>query len=230
MKGLLYVNFLLNKVWFIASGILAVLGVAVSAALRGAFPESSLGADMLFIFEIVVLATCNEWLGRNFESNLKTRFADYALAGGISKAQFVTAEMLKNLISAGIAFLMCAVIQFVFCVFDRSFFSVNNLTTLLALTLLFGAVEWMCMPVIVSLKSAEKAAIVVGLVLGFGVMVPLMIVFNYFDWDEQRTLVGRLIDFFEEPMSFVSVIAISAAIYVIFYIVLLDRVRKGDVC
>lgn len=230
MKGLLYGNFLLNKVWFAAAGIIAVLGVAVTVVLHSVFPGSGLDSDALFICEIVVLSICNEWLGRNFENNLRTRFADYALAGGMSKAQFVTAEMLKNLISVSISFLICFAMQLVLCAFDRSFLSVSSLTVLFSAALLFGAVEWMCTPVIVSIKSAEKAGIVVGLVLGFGAVLPLMIVFNFFDWDEQKTLVGRSIDFFADPVSFFVVTAVSAAVYVIFYIVLLDRVRKGDVC
>lgn len=230
VKGLLYGNFLLNKVWFIAAGIIAALGAAVSAVLHNVFPESSIGADVLFACELVVQSICMEWLGRNFESNLKTRFADYALAGGISKAQFVTAEMLKNLLSVSISFLIGLTMQLVLCAFDRSFFNVNSLTALFGMAFLLGAVEWMCMPVIVSLKSAEKAGIVVGFILGFGVALPLIMVFNYFGWYEQKTIVSMFIDFFSNPMSFVSVIAISAAIYAIFYIVLLNRVREGDVC
>lgn len=226
----MYGNFVLNKVWFIASAILAAVGAVVTAVLHGALPESGLDGSALLISELVVLATCNEWLGRNLESNLKTRFADYALAGGITKAQFVTAEMLKNLISTGISFLMCVVMQLVLCVVDRGFLSVNNLTALLAAALFVGTTEWTCVPVIVSLKSAEKAGLLVGLVLGFCVILPMFTVLRAFLVEADEDFFPKLLELVGKPWLVLVWAVVCAAVYVLFYFIMLNRVKKGDVC
>lgn len=230
MKGLLYGNFVLNKIWFIASAILAAAGAAVTAVLHNVLPESGMVGYALIIGEVVVLATCNEWLARNLESNLKTRFADYALAGGITKNQFVLAEMLKNLLSTGISFLICVFMQLVLCVFDSSFFSMDNIMTLFILALLFGTMEWVCMPAVVSLKSAEKAGITVGLVLGFGLVMPLFIVFRTFKVETDEEFFPKLLEFINEPWFILVFVVICAAVYTLFYFILLNRVKKGDVC
>lgn len=231
MKGLLYGNFVLNKNWFIASAILAVVGVAVTIVLHGALPESGMDGCAFLIGEFVVIAVCNEWPGRNLENNLKSRFADYALAGGLSKAQFVTAELLKNLISTGIAFLMCIVMQLVLCVVDSGFLSRDNIRLLLALTLFTGAVEWACMPVVVELKSAEKAGLLVGLVLGFGVVMPLFIVFRtLFSVETEEEFFSKMLEFINRPLFLVLFAGVCAAVYALFWFLLLNRVKKGDVC
>lgn len=231
MKGLLYGNFVLNKNWFIASAIIAVVGVAVTMVLHGVLPESGMDGCAFIIGEFVVIAVCNEWPGRNLESNLKSRFADYALAGGLSKAQFVMAEMLKNLISSGIAFLMCVVMQLVLCVADRSFFSWDNIKMLLALTLFTGTVEWTCMPAVVELKSAEKAGLLVGIILGFGMVFPLFIAFRtLFGVDTDEEFFSKMLEFINRPLFLVLFAVVCAVVYALFYFWLLNRVKKGDVC
>ncbi len=230
MKGLLYGNFVLNKIWFIVAGIVMVVGVAVTAVLYNIDPDSGVAQFGLMITELFVIATCVEWLGRNLESNLKSRFADYALAGGISKGQFVTSELLKNLISAGIAFVMCIVTQLVLSVFDRGLFSLENVRNVALIALFVGAVEWICVPVVINLKSAEKAGLLVGIVLGFGIVLPVLAVGNTLLSEKGETMGEFVMRLAFEPWFGWAVVGVCAAIYAIFYFVLLKRVKRGDVC
>lgn len=221
MKGLLYGNFLLNKKWFIAAGVVMVIGTALTAVMCNIDPDGGFGEFGLVITEIVVITICVEWLARNLESNLKSRFADQALSGGISKAQFVTSELLKNLISIGISFVMCVVTQLVLSVFDRGLFSLEHVRNVALFALFIGSFEWLCMPIVINLKSAEKAGLVVGLVLGFGIVMPGMALFNILKFDL------RVID---EPWLGWVIVGVCAVIYALFYYVLLRRVKRGDVC
>ncbi|MDE7229131.1 MAG: hypothetical protein K2N56_01500, partial [Oscillospiraceae bacterium] len=115
MKGILYGNFLLNKKWFIAAGITAVIGTAFCAFWLKLVPNDTTGVPgVLFSgVQMAVIAIVMEWLGRNLEANIRCRFTDMTLAGGISRNTFVISELLKNFISIGIGFVMCVIMQLV---------------------------------------------------------------------------------------------------------------------
>lgn len=230
MKGLLYGNFVLNKKWFIAAGIVMVVGVAVTAVLYNIDPSSGIGYVGLIVTELFVIATCVEWLGRNLESNLKSRFADYALSGGISKAQFVTSELLKNLITIGVSVVMCVVTQLAVSVFDRGLFSLENVRNTALLALFIGAIEWTVVPFVINLKSAEKAGLLVGIVLGFGIVMPGMTLFNILTPEKEGQRGEIIMRIVSEPWFGWAVVGVCAALYVLFYFVLLRRVKRGDVC
>lgn len=226
MKGLLYGNFLLNKVWFISAAIIAVLGTVCSAVLRAIGGEASSYAAMaLTAAELVVITVSIEWLARNLESNLKCRFADYALAGGISKNEFVLCELLKNLISIGFSFVLCVIMQLAL-----SAFNINSLKVLFVMVIMIGAIEWICAPVVIDLKSAEKAGLLVGLILGFGIVMPGLVVFRAFCIPEDKGWLAGLIELADESWFVFAAVGVCAAIYALFYFILLKRVKKGDVC
>lgn len=230
MKGILYGNFLLNKKWFIAAGITAVLGTAFCALFVSLVPDHAGVVATLFTgLQLVVVAILMEWLGRNLEANIKCRFTDITLAGGISKNMFVASELLKNLITMGIGLAACVVMQLVMSVFDKSFFTLETVKTVLVLAAFCGAIEWCVNPLTINFKSAEKAGLAVGLVLGFGIVMPLMIFCNILA-EENETFVSGLFKLFAGNWLPLIVLGISAALYVIFYFVLLARVKRGDVC
>lgn len=231
MKGILYGNFLLNQKWFIAAGITAVLGTAFCAFWLKLVPNDTTGVPgVLFSgVQMAVIAILMEWLGRNLEANIRCRFTDMTLAGGISRNTFVMSELLKNLISIGIGFVMCVIMQLVMSVLDKSFFSFESVKVLAVLALFAGSVEWTINPLTVNLKSAEKAGLVVGLVLGFGVILPVMIVCNTFT-EETDSLINGFLKLLSGEWMPLIVVGISAALYAIFYFALLARIKKGDVC
>lgn len=230
MKGILYGNFLLNKKWFIAAGITAVLGTAFCAFFVSLVPDESGVVSTLFLgLQMVVMAINIEWLARNLEANIKCRFADMTLAGGISKNAFVMSELLKNVISIGIGFAMCIIMQLVMSVFDKSFFTLGTVKTIAVLAVFFGAIEWSVNPLVIDFKSAEKAGLVVGLAFGFGLIMPVMIICNVFA-EENANFVSGFFELLSGEWLPLIVAGISAALYAIFYLALLARVKKGDVC
>lgn len=230
MKGILYGNFLLNKKWFIAAGITAVLGTAFCAVFASLVPDVGDAAAVMFIgLQFIVVTIMMEWLGRNLEANIKCRFTDITLAGGISKNMFVASELLKNLITMGIGLAVCVVMQLVMSVFDRSFFTLETVKMVLVNVAFCGAIEWTVNPLTINLKSAEKSGLVVGLVLGFGVIMPVMIAYNIFA-EETETFVSVFFRLLAGGWLPLIMIGFSVALYVIFYFVLLARVKRGDVC
>lgn len=230
MKGILYGNFLLNKKWFIAAGVTAVLGTAFCAFFVSLVPdEAGVVATLFFGLQWVVMAIIVEWLGRNLEANIKCRFADITLAGGISKNTFVMSELLKNVISIGIAFVMCIIMQLVMSVFDKSFFSLDTVKMIALLTVFMGAMEWTVNPLVINFKSAEKAGLVMGIILAFGVVLPLMIISSAFA-GETADFVSAFLKLLSGNWMPLIIFGISAALYAIFYLALLARVKKGDVC
>lgn len=229
MKGILYGNFLLNRKWFMAAGIAGVLGTAFCALLANIVRDADIAPTMLLVMQLVVVAIAVEWLARNLEANIRCRFTDMTLAGGVSKNTFVMSELLKNLIAIGGAFVLCVIMQLAMCIFDRSYLSLDPIKLLAGLTLLIGAVEWTCNPLVIAMKSAEKAGLTMGLVLGFCIVLPFMGLAVIFD-EESQSMIGSFIKLLSGNWSFLVVTGISAAIYAVFYMVLLARVKKGDVC
>lgn len=230
MKGILYGNFLLNKKWFIAAGITAALGTAVCAVLWLLVPdEAGVVATMFIGMQMAVSGITVEWLSRNLEANIKCRFADITLAGGISKNAFVMSELLKNVITIGISFAMCIIMQLVMSVFDKSCFTPDTVKVMAVLIVFMGAIEWTVNPLVIDFKSAEKAGLFVGLVLGFGLVMPVMIICNAFV-EEKENLVRGFFELLSGDWLPLIVLGISAALYAIFYLALLGRVKKGDVC
>lgn len=234
MKGILYGNFLLNRKWFLWAGIAAVLGTAACAALLlalGGDPENlNLVGNIFILMQVVVLALCEEWLGRNLEANIKCRFTDYTLAGGISKNMFVLTELAKNIISMLIGLAMCLVMRGVMCLFDASlredFFEAFLVTA--AAALLLGAFDWAMLPLVIKLKSAEKAGIIIGLIVGFGIIFPVILVFRI---NSDITKLTEIVYKATNSKWLVpACLGVCATLYAIFYAVMLHRVKRGDVC
>ena len=230
MKVILYGNFLLNKKWFIAAGITAVLGTAFCALFVSLVPDESGVVSTLFLgLQMVVLAILMEWLGRNLEANIKCRFTDITLAGGITKNTFVMSELLKNFITIGVGIAMCVIMQLVMSVFDKSFLTLGSVKVMAVLAVCVGSIEWCVNPLTISLKSAEKAGLVVGMALGFGVVIPLMIICNIVS-GETDNFVSGFFSLLAGGWLPLIILGISAALYAVFYFALLARVKKGDVC
>ncbi len=227
MKGILYGNFLLNKKWFIAAGIAAVLGTAFCAFFVSLVPDEA--GVVATVLQLVVIAIIMEWPGRNLEANIKCRFTDITLAGGITKSTFVTSELLKNVISIGIGLVMCMVMQLAMSVFDKSFFTLETVKLIAVMAVTMGALEWTASPLVIHFKSAEKAGLLMGLIFGFG-LVLTMITFCTIFTEEKETFGSGFFSLLSGNWLPLIIVGISAAIYVIFYFVLLSRVKRGDVC
>lgn len=241
MKGILYEGFLLNRKWYYAAGIIAAVGTAVCAILianpnRNADLMGMAGAIFIAVLALSV-TVCGEWLGRHLESNLKCRFVDVTLAGGISKNGFVMSLMAESIISMAISFLMCLAMNGVIAVTDKivggdvQFWDVFYIKLAAVFTLFVGAVEFISYPLIIKFKNAEKAGLTIGLVFGFALLL-IEVGFNWYKYnvDEQTDVFELLAEFVKAPYFIPVIIGAAAVIYAIVYAVLLNRVKRGDVC
>ncbi len=228
MKGLVYAGLLLNKTYFIVAGLVAAAGTALLSVMGNRMGSDPEMLPLISIFmlgiQFVVMTIVEEYLARDFEKNIKSRFADYVLAG-MSKTKFVTAELLKNLISMAIAFAITVFMQLVFWAVNPGMIGADRILLLAALAIIIGLIDWISLPLVVYLKSAEKAGLIIGVILGFGGIMPIMIIFNLF---ENKWII--VMEFFSRDLTFFWVVGIGALTYALFYWILLNRVRRGDVC
>lgn len=227
MKGLVYAGFVLNKNYFIAAGIVAAVGTAFVSwlgRLVGDPETSAIISTSMLVLQGVVMAIADEYLDRDLEKNIKSRFADYALAG-MSKAKFVMAELLKNVISTALAFVLAVIMQLVFMAVNPGISGADRIPLLAATAIILGLIDWIALPLVVYLKSAEQAGLIIGIAVGFGVVMPLMILFNLFEngWIKAA-------EFLSQAPGFLLIFIFAVLMYALFYLILLNRVRKGDVC
>lgn len=240
MRGLLYESFLLNRKWFLVAGIVAVLGTFVCVILfSGSNPDLMELANMIFIVsEMLASVVCAEWLDRNLEKDLKCRFVDVTLAAGISKNMFVLSELVKNLLTIMIGFVMCLAMNGIVFAADKiigsevPFWDVFYIKFALVFALFVGIIDFVAFPLIINIKSAEKAGLIIGLVFGFGIIMPLMLLFNYFNGDlgESNIVLTKIYEFMDAPYFLPAVLGVAALIYALFYVITLKRVKRGDVC
>ena len=230
MKGLLYESFLLNRRWFLASGIMAALFTAAfSLVLSYAEkdPEIANTLGMIYIFvALMVMVFCSEWTTRHLESNIKCRFADITLAAGISKNTFVLAEFLKIIISTTIGLAMCMAMTGIISIFESGFFSSDKVKLLSALAVLGILIEWAITPLVIKLKSSEKAGIVLGLIVGLGIVLPLVLIFGR----DMEEIPVKLMTLLSKKWLFPAFLGACAALYAVVYAITLRLVKRGDVC
>lgn len=242
MKGILYEGFLLNRMQFFVAGIIAALGTTVCAIMI-ANPNKtvelmSLANVIFFAVLALSITVCSEWTGRHLENNLKCRFVDVTLAGGITKNRFVLSLMLENLISMAIGFLMCLAMNGVIAVVDKAvggdipFWDVFYIKLAVVIALFIGAFDFISYPLIIKFKSGEKAGITMALVFGFAGILPLMLFLGWYKHNvsEEINLIEPLKKFMDTPYFIPVIIGAAAVIYAIVYVVLLNRVKRGDVC
>ena len=229
MKGLLYESILLNRRWFLASGIIAALCTATfSLLLPNADSDheivNTLGMMYIFI-ALMVMVFCSEWTSRHLENNIKCRFADITLAAGITKNTFVLAEFLKIVISVTAGFAMCMAMTGIINIFESGFFNSGKVKLLSALAVFGILTEWAIIPLVIKFKSSEKAGLVLGLV-GLGIMLPLVLIFGR----DMEEIPAKLMTLFSKKWLFPAFLGACAALYAVVYAITLRMVKRGDVC
>ncbi|MGN0678522.1 MAG: hypothetical protein ACI4JS_02550 [Oscillospiraceae bacterium] len=234
MRGLLYASFLLNKGFFIAGGIATVIctviGVEVMIVCGNTLESMAFIQSFAVVLPIIPMATYCEWLSRDLEKNLKSRFADYTLASGISKNRFVLTELCKNLSVLAVCGVTGCLMMLIFNLVNSSIISGSLFTLIGVIAVLFCTIEWVCIPLVITLKSAEKAGLIVGLIIGFGVCLPVMIVSNILSSGYEKTFLESTLKLMGKPWIPFAVLGVCAVIYAVIYWAVLCRVKRGDVC
>lgn len=237
MKGLLYERFALNKKWFLSAGIITAIGTILCAVFIAIGEKVGLSNILFVITELLTIVVCYEWIGRQLENDLKCRFVNISLAGGISRKMFVLTAIVENLIVAAIGMAMCGASNGVMCIVDQMvtrdqpFMSVFYIKFAFLFTVIVGIIEFGTYPLVIYFKNAEKAGLVLGLIFGFGVIMPTLILLNVFDGDEgSMSALTKITEFMDAWYFFPSVIVVAVVLYALFYVITLNRVKRGDVC
>lgn len=226
MKGLIYYSLLLNKKWFLGTGIIAAVSTAVCFFLYKNDEHNAIIELSFALLQAVVVFICTEWLGRSLEADIKCRFADYVLTSGISKRTFILAELAKNIISLAISYAICIVMQLIMNFRD---FSLLRPIILLTFVLIAGVLRWITSLVTICLLSAEKAGLIVAIGFVLLTVIPYNVIVSiepdalaYFEYYLQECSLKWVIHLF--------FYIITVGAYVVVYALFLRRVRKGDVC
>lgn len=164
-------------------------------------------------------------MDRELENSLKTRFANYALSA-VTPRQFIMTELLKNFCfsayGTGLGMLMLAF----YALIDADVLPDTGLLFRLypMVGILAGLVQWVMLPLVIKFRNAEKAGLVVGLIIGFGLVLPINFI--------QASPDGFGIDVHSliTPIPMVVFLLGVVLIYALFYALLVRRLERGNIC
>ncbi len=230
MKGLLYNDILLNRNYFIGTVIAMLAGAVVCPLLVHIldYGYNSIYVLAFVVIQLVILTIADEWLARSLENSLKNRFADYVLAAGISKNRYVFHLLENNLISTVFGIAMCCIVQLSMFLFgDKTLVNSQSFTALFFMAFLVGAVEYMIIPLVIPLKSAEKAGLIGGLVIGFVFIMPAAILNTLC---ETESIMSMLMKMISQQWFIPAASGLFVGLYALFYFIILARVKRGDMC
>lgn len=225
MKGLFYSGIILNRGYFFGAFLTFVCSIGVGSLFLCLANSGNdlLGLNQIFVFILPLIPTfiLIEFLCRDLERSIKCGFLNYTLSSMTRKA-FVLEQLLINLFCMVLGTAMGMAMLGIFTLVGGDIVDKNLFGLLPMITVLGGVVEWLCQPLTLLLKSAEKAGLIVGLILGFGVVLPLMPVFlnneEYFD-------IFSLLN-----INFILIAAaVVLAIYVAVYAINIKLLKRGNI-
>lgn len=226
MNGLLYSWFITKKTYWITTLVVfAVLLTAIFAAV----PHLGFLGELLPFFAvisgIVVMIIPSESLCNELEASIKTRFADYALAA-MSKKTYVNMLLARNLICMGISVVLGYIIFFSYISVTNTELSFELVLLVPCLALLTYATDFICIPLVIKMKNAEKAGLIVGFFYGVLVLFFMLRENILSDGSAVETTVFIKFDLLTEGVLMGAVVLC----YAIAYTAALKIVKRGDVC
>lgn len=226
MKGLLYSWFITKKSYWIATLVVfAVLLTAIFAAV----PHLGFLDELLPFFAVIsgivlIIIPC-ESLCNELEASIRTRFADYALAA-MSKKTYVNVLLVRNLICMGISVVLGYIIFFSYIYVTSTELLPELILLVPCLALLTYATDFICIPLAIKMKNAEKAGLIVGFFYGVLVLLFMLHVNFFADESAVETTVFIKFDLLTEGVLMGAAVLCDAAAYA----AALKIVKRGDVC
>ncbi len=183
MKGLFYSTVKSNRGYFIAAFVAFLCSIAAGSVILTIVKQT--GSDKygiaslsVFFLPLLPFFILCEFFGRDLERNIKSGFLNYTLSS-IPRGSFVLSQLLTNIIFSALGLVMGFGMLGIFrAVGGEERVGSYYFRILIMAVIAASIVEWLCIPVALKLKSAEKAGLAVGVVLGFGLVMPLAAVYN----------------------------------------------------
>ncbi len=230
MRGLLYSSLLRNRRFIIGTAVYSVIAAVVGVVLiylsRSYSDIAPVLTILVNILPLISIVLALEGVDRELENSLKTRFANYALSA-VTPRQFIMTELLKNFCFSAYGTVMGMLMLAFFALADASAFpDVGFLFRLYPMAgILSGLIQWVMMPLVIKFKNAEKAGMVVGLIIGFGTVLPINLI-------QAKTDGGFEIDIKSliTPVPTAVFLLAVVLIYALFYVLLVRRVERGNIC
>lgn len=230
MRGLLYSSLLRNRGFIIGTAVYSVIAAVVGVVLiylsRSYSDIAPVLTILVNILPFISICLALEGVDRELENSLKTRFANYALSA-VTPRNFIMTELLKNFCFSAYGTVMGMLMLAIFALADASAFpDVGFLFRLYPMAgILSGLIQWVMMPLVIKFKNAEKAGMVVGLIIGFGTVLPINLI-------QAKTDGGFEIDIKSliTPVPTAVFLLAVVLIYALFYVLLVRRVERGNIC
>lgn len=230
MRGLLYSSLLRNRGFIIGTAVYSVIAAVVGVVLiylsRSYSDIASVLMFLLPVFPLISVVLALEGVDRELENSLKTRFANYALSA-VTPRQFTMTELLKNFCFSAYGIVMGMLMLTFYALIDADVLPDTGLLFRLypMVGILIGLVQWVMLPLVIKFKNAEKAGMVVGLIIGFGTVLPINLIQAKTD-DGFRIDIKSLIT----PVPTAIFLLTVVLIYALFYALLVRRVERGNIC
>lgn len=230
MRGLLYSSLLRNRGFIIGTAVYSVIAAVVGVVLiylsRSYSDIASVLMFLLPVFPLISVVLALEGVDRELENSLKTRFANYALSA-VTPRQFIMTELLKNFCFSAYGIVMGMLMLAFYELIDADVLPDTGLLFRLypMVGILIGLVQWVMLPLVIKFKNAEKAGMVVGLIIGFGTVLPINLI-------QAKTDGGFRIDIKSliTPVPTAVFLLTVVLIYALFYALLIRRVERGNIC
>lgn len=225
MKGLFYSTVKSNRGYFIAAFVAFLCSTAVGSVILTIVKEN--GSDQygiaffsVFLLPLLPVFILCEFFGRDLERNIKSGFLKYTLSS-IPRESFVLSQLLTNIIFCALGLVMGLGMLGIFrAVGGEEWVGSYYFRILIMAAIAASIIEWICIPVTVSLKSAEKAGLAVGVVIGFGLVMPLMVVY-------QRIMTEFDVNILISPEAMLIEAGVALAVYAVVYSVCLKMLKRG---
>lgn len=225
MKGILYHYFFESRAFFIGSVICFAASAALGLFCLNFFAEDPQNLSVLrsiifpFLGIIIAVIAC-EGGARYIEKLQKTRFLNHVLSSRVSKGGFTLLLLVINLLSHVFGTVLMFLLFVILGLADGGFLSPELFLQMGFLMLFVGAADLAVYYPTMLLKSAEKGGFVIGLIVGFGIVLPCMLLL-----EDQEILIG-LGNLSSDPIAWL----VCAGIYAVFCLLIRLRVNRGDVC
>lgn len=226
MSGLLYVTFVRCRGYILAALIVCAAASVAAAVLPHIFPNAEvLPSFITFVLSVISCAIIEEGLSKSLENNIKCRFMDVSLAGGISAGTAALAELAANLIAVAAGTVLACIVQTASAISAGNTLSADMLLLWLGASVVFGLISWIITPLTVVFKSQEKASLVVG--LGVGTLAGFTMAASM---DNLESIANDFLEFVSMPAGTLCFFGAAALVYAVVYVFLWLRLKRGDVC